>query len=143
MPSPRALATLLTRRNSFLDQLRLRPANRPVRFSPNRELEPLERGLPCRPNQQWPSALRAVGDDPISKPQLHACAIHTRVAMRAMLGRVFLSVIDARVLAKVPGPAPQSASAEAHSQLLHAFNPANTSRQIGGLVCELAHGTET
>ena len=40
--------------------------------------------------------------------------------------------------------------AEAHSQLLHAFNTANTSRQIGaeetavgGLVCEPAHGTET
>src|SRR6266852_7168382 len=40
--------------------------------------------------------------------------------------------------------------AKPHSQLLHAFNAANTSRQIGaeetaigGLVCEPAHGTET
>src|SRR6202047_3869179 len=40
--------------------------------------------------------------------------------------------------------------AEAHSQLLHAFNTANASRQIGaeetavgGLGCEPAHGTET
>src|SRR5206468_7833464 len=40
--------------------------------------------------------------------------------------------------------------AEAHSQLLHAFNTANASRQIGaeetavgGLVCEPTHGTET
>src|ERR1700751_4443428 len=40
--------------------------------------------------------------------------------------------------------------AEAHSQLFHAFNATNTSRQIGaeetavgGLVCEPAHGTET
>ena len=40
--------------------------------------------------------------------------------------------------------------AEAHSQLLHALNAANTSRQIGaeetavgGLVCKPAHGTET
>ena len=40
--------------------------------------------------------------------------------------------------------------AETHSQLLHAFNAANTSRQIGaeetavgGLVCEPAHRTET
>jgi hypothetical protein len=40
--------------------------------------------------------------------------------------------------------------AEAHSQLLHALNPASTSRQIGaeetavgGLVCKPAHGTET
>src|SRR5437867_3177536 len=40
--------------------------------------------------------------------------------------------------------------AEAHPQLLHALNAANTSRQIGaeetavgGLVCKPAHGTET
>jgi len=40
--------------------------------------------------------------------------------------------------------------AEAHSQLLHAFNAANTSRQIGaeetavgGFVCEPTHGIET
>jgi hypothetical protein len=40
--------------------------------------------------------------------------------------------------------------AEGHSQLLHAFNAANASRQIGaeettvgGLVCEAAHGAET
>src|SRR6267142_383660 len=40
--------------------------------------------------------------------------------------------------------------AEAHSQLLHAFNTANAGRQIGaeetavgGLVCEPTHGTET
>jgi hypothetical protein len=40
--------------------------------------------------------------------------------------------------------------AEAHSQLLHALNAANTSRQIGaeetavgGLVCKPAHDTET
>jgi hypothetical protein len=40
--------------------------------------------------------------------------------------------------------------AEAHSQLLHAFNTTNASRQIGaeetavgGLVCEPTHGTET
>src|SRR3984893_3470927 len=40
--------------------------------------------------------------------------------------------------------------AKAHSQLLHALNAANTSRQIGaeetavgGLVCKPAHGTET
>ena len=40
--------------------------------------------------------------------------------------------------------------AEAHSQFLHPFDTANTSRQIGaeqtavgGLVCQPAHGTET
>jgi len=42
--------------------------------------------------------------------------------MRAMLGLVFLSVVDDRVLAKVLGPAPRSQPiAEAHSQLLYAF----------------------
>jgi hypothetical protein len=70
--------------------------------------------------------------------------------MLVMLGRVFLSVVDDRVLARELGPAPRSANAEAHSQLLHALNAANTGRQIGaeetaagGLVCKPAHGTET
>src|ERR1700682_6657043 len=63
--------------------------NCPVRFLPNLEPELFERGLLYRPDQQWPNALRAAGDDPISKPGLHASATHTRVAMRAMLGRVF------------------------------------------------------
>jgi len=44
----------------------LRRANPPVRFSLNREPEPFERGLPCPPDQQWPNALRAAGDDPKS-----------------------------------------------------------------------------
>ena len=67
---------------------------------PNREPEPSECGLPYQPDQQWPSALRAAGDDPRSKPRLHAVSTHTRVAMRARPGRVFLSVADDRVLAK-------------------------------------------
>jgi len=46
---------------AFLDQLPLRRANRPVQFSPNREPEPFERGLACRPDQQWPNAPRATG----------------------------------------------------------------------------------
>ncbi len=46
---------------------------------------------------------------PISTPQLHTASIRTRAAMRARLGRVFLSVVDDRVLAKVLGPVPQSA----------------------------------
>ena len=68
---------------AFLDQLRLRRANRSVRFLPNLEPEPFERGLPCRPDQQWPNALRAAGGDPISTPPLHAASIRMRVAMRA------------------------------------------------------------
>src|SRR6266436_6655381 len=88
----------------------MRISNLPVRFSPNRELEPFERGLPFRPDQQWPSAHRAARDDPISMPRLHAASSRTRAAMRAMLGRVFLSVVDDQVLAKVLGPAPQSAN---------------------------------
>src|SRR6266849_1895088 len=84
-------------------------ANRPVRFLPN-QLEPFERGLPCRPDQQWPNALRAAADDPISMPPLHAVSSRTRAAMLVMLGRVFLSVVDDRVLAKERGPAPRSAN---------------------------------
>src|SRR5882724_680513 len=68
------------------------------------------RGLPCRPDQQWPNALRVAGGDPISTPLLHAASSRTRAAMRVMLGRVFLSVVDDRVLAKVSGPAPHSAN---------------------------------
>src|SRR6266436_8622486 len=93
-----------------LDQLRLQRANRPVRFSPNQEPEPFGRGLPCQSDQQWPHVLRAAGDDAISTPRLHAASSRTRAAMRAMLGRVFLSVVDDRVLAKVLGPAPRSAN---------------------------------
>src|SRR6266404_9238867 len=93
-----------------LDQFQLRRANRPVRFSPNQEPEPFGRGLPCRPDQQWRNALRAAGDDPISTPRLHAASSRTRAAMRVMLGRVFLSVVDDRVLAKVLGSAPRSAN---------------------------------
>ena len=69
-----------------------------------------DRGLPCRPDQQWPNALRAAGGDPISTPRLHAVSSRTRAAMLVMLGRVFLSVVDDRVLAKVLGPAPRSAN---------------------------------
>jgi hypothetical protein len=39
----------------------------------------------------------------MSKPRLHVSSTHTRVAMRARLGRVFLSVTDDRVLAKAHG----------------------------------------
>src|SRR5438132_6050454 len=88
---------------AFLDQLRLQQANRPVLFSPNREPESFERGLPCRPDQQWPSARRTAGDDPISKPRLHASSTHTRGAMQARLGRVFLSDAGDLVLAKAHG----------------------------------------
>jgi hypothetical protein len=56
------------------------------------------------------NALRAAGDDPISTPRLHAASSRTREAMRAMRGRVFLSIDDGQVLAKVLGPAPQSAN---------------------------------
>ena len=70
--------------------------------------------------------------------------------MLVMLGRVFLSVVDDRVLAKSLALLRGQPIAEAHSQLLHPFNAANTSRQIGaeetavgGLVCKPAHGTET
>ena len=122
---------------------------RAVRFSPDQEPEPFGRGLPCQSDQQWPNALRAAGDDPISTPRLHAASSRTRAAMRAMLGRVFLSVVDDRVLAKVLGPAPQSANCRGALQLLHAFNTANASRQIGaeetavgGLVCQPTHSTE-
>src|ERR1700687_1699858 len=48
--------------------------------------------------------------DPISTPRLHAVSNRTRAAMLVMLGRVFLSVVDDRVLAKVLGPAPRSAN---------------------------------
>src|SRR5439155_6915206 len=88
---------------AFLDQLPLRRANRPVQFSPNREPELFERGLLCRPNQRWPNVLRAVGDDPMSKSQLLASSTHTRVAMRARLGRVFFSIADDRRLATAHG----------------------------------------
>ena len=70
--------------------------------------------------------------------------------MLVMRGRVFLSVVDDRVLAKELGPAPRSANCRGGPQLLHALNTANTSRQIGaeetavgGLVCKPAHSTET
>src|SRR5882724_7979557 len=65
---------------------------------------------PCRPDQQWPNALRVAGGDPISTPRLHAVSSRTRAAMLVMLGRVFLSVADDRVLAKELGPAPRSAN---------------------------------
>src|SRR5258708_39149312 len=95
---------------AFLDQFQLGRANRRVRFSPNQELELFERGFPCRPDQQWPNALRVAGGDPISTPRLHAVSSRTRAAMLVMLGRVFLSVVDDRVLAKERGPAPRSAN---------------------------------
>src|SRR5215472_12050289 len=69
-----------------------------------------ERGNPCRPDQQWPNAVRVAGGDPLSTPRLHAVSSRTRAAMRVMLGRVFLSVVDDRVPAKVLGPAPPSAN---------------------------------
>src|ERR1700686_621428 len=53
-----------------------------------------------KPDQQWPNALRAAGDDPMSRPRLHASSTHTRVAMQARLGHAFLSAADDRVLAK-------------------------------------------
>ena len=83
-------------------QLRLRRANRQVRFSPSREPEPFEHGLPCPPDQQWPNALRAAGGDPMSKPRLHTASTHTRVTTRAKLGRVFFHADD-RVLANAHG----------------------------------------
>src|SRR5215467_10083949 len=86
------------------------PSNFRVRFSPNQELELFERGYPCRPDQQWPNALRVAGGDPLSTPRLHAVSSRMRAAMRVMRGRVFLSVVDDRGLAKVLGPAPPSAN---------------------------------
>src|ERR1700693_3712774 len=110
MPSPHVLPTLLTRRNSFPRSIPLLRANRRVQFSPNQELELFERGLPCRPDQQWPNDLRVAGGDPISTPRLHAVSSRTRAAILVRLGRVFLSVVDDRVLAKGLGPAPRSAN---------------------------------
>src|SRR5258708_12368819 len=97
----------------FLDQFQPRRANRRVRFSPNQELELFERGLPCRPDQQWPNALRVAGGDPISTPRLHAVSSRTRAAMLVMLGRVFLSVVDDRVLPQDRAPPPLSANRRA------------------------------
>src|SRR5579864_7899065 len=74
----------------FRDQWRPLRASRRVRLSPNREPEPSEYGLPCQSNRQWPNALRAAGDDPMSKPRLHVSSTHTRVAMPAKLGHVSL-----------------------------------------------------
>src|SRR6266403_5816975 len=132
------------------DRLRLRRANRPVRFSPNQEPEPFGRGLPCQSDQQWPNALRAAGDDPTSTPRLHAASSRTRAAMRAMLGRVSFQSLMIGCLPKCLALLSSQPIAEAHSQLLHTFNTANASRQIGaeettvgGLICEPAHGTET
>jgi hypothetical protein len=53
---PRLFSFFLHDGTTCLDQLRLRRANPPVRFSPNREREPSECGIPCQPDQQWPSA---------------------------------------------------------------------------------------
>jgi hypothetical protein len=53
-----------------------------------------------QPGQQWPNALRAAGDDALSRPRFHASSTHTQVAMQARLGHAFLSAADDRVLAK-------------------------------------------
>ncbi len=103
----------------------LRRANRPVRFSPNQEPEPFGRGLPCQSDQQWPNALRAAGDDPTSTPRLHAASSRTRAAMRAMLGRVSFQSLMIGCLPKCLALLSSQPIAEAHSQLLHAFNTAN------------------
>src|SRR5258706_10243968 len=98
--SPHVLPTLLTRRNSFPRSIAAAASQSSSSVAPNREPEPFERGLPCRPDQQWPNAPRAAGDDPLSKPRLHVSSTHTRVAMQARLGHAFLSAADDRVTAK-------------------------------------------
>ena len=121
-----------------------------VRFSPNRELEPFERGIPCRPDQQWPNALRAAGDD---QSQCHGFmppqAAREQQCEQCSVAFSFQSLMIG-CLPKCLALLRSQLIAEAHSQLLHAFNAANTSRQIGaeetavgGLVCEPALGTET
>src|SRR5262249_664414 len=37
---------------------------------PIRNWNCLERGYPCRPDQQWPNALHVAGGDPLSTPRL-------------------------------------------------------------------------
>src|SRR5438552_19175978 len=72
MPSPQALPTLLTRRNTF-------PRSIAAAFnhSCNSDLtrwgqEPCARVQPCPTDRLRPNDLPATGDDPISKPRLHA-----------------------------------------------------------------------
>src|SRR5271154_2431270 len=86
----------------------------------------------------------------MSKPQLHATSTHRRVAMRARLGHVFLSVADDRVLAKAHCSALPLTGSQADAKLLHSFDATNAGRQIGaektavgGFVGEPAHGAET
>jgi len=65
IPFPHVLPILLTLRNSFPRSIAAAASQSSSSFLTNREPEPFERGIPCRPDQQWPNALRAAGDDPI------------------------------------------------------------------------------
>jgi hypothetical protein len=86
----------------------------------------------------------------MSKPRLHASLTHTPIAMRAKLGRVFLSVADDRVLAKTHGLALPSTSSRGGCPASSPFDATNTGSQIdaektavGRFVCEPAHGAKT
>ena len=63
--------------------------NRPARFSPNREPESFERGLPCPLNRRWPSVPLAAGGDPRSMQRLRVFSSHTRVGAPTQRGLVF------------------------------------------------------
>jgi hypothetical protein len=104
IPSPHALPTLFTLRNSFPSQSRLLRASRLFRFAPNRALEPFGCGLPFRQDQRSLSALRAAEGDPISTLRLRASSTRRQAAVPAMRGRVFLSVAEDRAPAKAHDP---------------------------------------
>jgi hypothetical protein len=151
MPSPHVLLTLLTLRNSFPRSILAAVSQSSSSFLTQSGTGTVRIGapLPTRSTMAQCSSRRCKVIQS-QTPWLRAASGRTRAAMRVMLGRVFLSVVHDRVLAKVLDPSPRSANCRGASQLLHAFDVANTSRQIsaeetavGGLVCEPAHGTET
>jgi len=112
MPSPHVLPTLLTRRNSFpsINSSRGEPIVEFGSLTPIRNWNCSNVASLADQINNGPMLFRVAGGDPISTPRLHAVSTRTRAAMLVMLGRVFLSVVDDRVLAKERGPAPRSAN---------------------------------
>ena len=66
----------------------------------------------------------------MSKLQLLASSTHTRVAMRARLGHVFLSTLTIGCLPERMTLLCRQPVSEAHTKFLHTFDATNTGSQI-------------
>src|SRR5215469_15212376 len=146
IPSPHALPTLLTLRNTFPLSMAAATSQLFTSFRTQSGTGTVRTWPPLPTDRQSLSAPHAAEDDPVLKPRPRAFLIRMRAAVPTRHGRVFLSIADGwappkrmALLCREPVP-------ETHAQFLDALNSANASggisteqTAVGAFACESAY----